>query len=70
MSPGSDVLGSPRPAHSLWPAPAVERPKHAGGDVVLPISHWSQGRGSQGSPIKTIRDYWGRLSLVRADWLP
>ena len=29
-----------------------------------PTSHWSQGRGSQGSPIRTIRDYYGLLDLI------
>ena len=32
------------------------------------IGHQSLVKGSQGNPIRTIRDYWELLGLIRVNW--
>ena len=38
------------------------------GVASIHISHWSQGKGSQGFPIKTIRDDKGLLGPISPYW--
>ena len=36
---------------------------------VFHVGNWSLGKGSQGRPKWTIRDYSGRLGLINAYWV-